>query len=387
MNWDNQRIIAFEDTSQDIDEINNGFGFGNVNSSGSITDTKILGSDDHQENGIVTVLTGSQTFGHFYGTGQEGLGLAMEGYDINIKNQTDKQFWSDIAVATVDSKTANTYSGTETWKGFFVGIAEDMGSPDTNRRIFFNTNADDCTLTINKDNGTFSGSMSGSDFNDANNQITGLTIGGSSSDSVYITDKIIAAFLSGSNVITIGSTTGGLKPYGNFMVTSNKADLSDYTTWGYWEVAYADPETGKDYHVHVPGARWICGKQTDSTIIDSLIATSFKGTYTGKAQGVMFDNASQMIKMTNGTTNMTIDFDPGASMPVSGNISFDQITLPMASTAGNVTSSGFKAMISNATKSHVNGTFYGPGAEGVGGNFAAKMSDERQYHGIFAGDR
>ena len=387
INWDNKRIIGIDPVSTDPDHINSGFGFGTINSTGSITNIKVLGSDNHHEYEPVMALTGYETYGNFYGSGQEGLGLAMEGYDYNIQNQTDNEFWSNIVAATVDNKTANPYSGTQTWKGFFVGIAEDMAAPNTNRRIFYNTSPDDYTLAINKDNGTFSGSMSGSDFNDANNLITGLTIGGGSSDSAYITDKTIAACLSGSDVITIDASSGGLKTYGNFMVTSGKDPLSDYTTWGYWEVAFSEPGTGKDYHIHVPGAKWICGQQTSSTVISSLIATSFSGTYTGGARGVMFDSASQMTEMTNGSTNLTIEFYSGASEPVSGNISFDEITLPVTSTTGDVTTSGFNATISSAISSSVNGTYYGPGAEAVGGNFSAKMSDGKHYHGIFAGDR
>lgn len=386
VNWDNQRIMALEDFSTDQNHISSGFGFGYVNASGSISNLTILGSDSHSDAGAVMALTGSETFGSFYGTGQEGLGLAMEGYDYNIQNQTDSTFWSDIAAATVSDKASNPFSGTEPWNGFYVGIAEDMASPNTNRRVFFNNSPNNYTLSINKDSGTFSGTMSGSDFNDTNNLITGLTIGGGSTASAYIADKVFAASLSGANVITISPSTGGLKTYGNFMVTSNKAMLSNYTTWGYWEVAYAEPGTGKDYHIHVPGSRWIAGKQTLPGVVSGLISTNFSGTYTGAAQGVMFDNSSQMAEMSNGTTNLTIDFATAAAQPVSGNITFDQVTLPVTSSI-DVTSSGFQATISSATQSNVNGTFYGTTAEGIGGNFSAKMSDGKQYHGIFAGDR
>ncbi|MDM8537344.1 FecR domain-containing protein [Desulfobacterales bacterium HSG17] len=391
VNWDNQRIMALEDFSTDHNHINSGFAFGDVNASGSISNLTILGSDSHSDAGAVMALTGSETFGSFYGTGQEGLGLAMEGYDYNIQNQTDSTFWSDIAAATVNNKTTNPYSGTETWNGFYVGIAENMASPNTNRRAFLNNSSSEYTLSINKDTGIFSGTMSaGIDFYDAesDSRIDGLTVGGGSTTSAYITDQLFAASLSGANVITIdSSSTGGLKTYGNFMVTSNKTALSNHTTWGYWEVAYTEPGGTEDYHIHVPGSRWIAGKQTLSTVISNLISTSFSGTYTGGAQGVMFDNSSQMMEMSNGTTNLTIDFASTASQPVSGSISFDQITLPVTSTTGDLTSSGFQATISSATQSNVNGTFYGTGAEGVGGNFAAAMADGKQYHGIFAGDR
>src|SRR3989339_662519 len=295
VNWDNGRIRGLEEISAGTRKIDTGFGFGSISSSGTISGLRILGSDGADGSGIIRAMTGNETFGHFYGADQSGLGLAMEGYDINLQNPANQLFWKDISAAVVSSKTVNTNSGTESWKGFFTGIAEDMASPNVNRRIFTNDSAGDFALTINKDAGTLSGSLSGEDFLNAANQITGLTIGGGDSDSVYITDKIMGASLSGSSsVISINGNLGGVKPYGNFMVTSDDAPLSTYTTWGYWEAAYSEPVTGKNYHIHVPGSLWIAGNPTPSTTITSLIGTSFTGTYTGKAEGVMFDNTSQM---------------------------------------------------------------------------------------------
>ena len=388
INWDNGRIIGFEDIYTSPGKINTGFGFGNISSSGMISGLRILGSDGDDGSGVIRAMTGNETFGRFYGSDQSGLGLAMEGYDINLQNPADQLFWKDIAAAVVSSKTTNTNSGTESWKGFFTGIAEDMASPNVNRRIFSNNSSGGFALTINKDAGTLNGFLSGEDFLNPANQITGLTIGGGDSDSAYITDKIMGASLSGSSAIDINGNLGGVKSYGNFMVTSDTDALSTYTTWGYWETAYSEPVTGKNYHIHVPGSLWIAGNPTPSTTITSLIGTSFTGTYTGKAEGVMFDNTSQMTRMTNGTTNLAIDFSSTASIPVSGNISFNEVNLPVTSSSpAYVGTSGFSATIPSAVSSAVNGTLYGPGAEAAAGNFSATMSDGKQYHGIFAGNR
>ena len=386
VNWDNGRIIGLEEIAAGPAKIDTGFGFGNISASGTISGLRILGSDGADGSGIIRAMTGNETFGHFYGADQSGLGLAMEGYDINLQNQADQLFWKDISAAIVSSKAVNTNLGTESWKGFFTGIAEDMASPNVNRRIFSNNSAGDFALTINKDAGTLAGSLSGEDFLNAANKIIGLTIGGGDSDSVYITDKIMGASLSGTSVINI-SGIGGVKSHGNFMVTSDTDALSTYTTWGYWEAAYSEPVTGKNYHIHVPGSLWIAGNPTLSPAITGLIGTSFTGTYTGKAEGVMFDNTSQMTRMTNGTTNLVIDFSSGAAVPVSGNISFTEVNLFVTSSTPVSSTSGFSATISGTVSSDVNGTFYGPGAEAAAGNFSAKMSDGKQYHGIFAGNR
>jgi hypothetical protein len=387
VNWDNGRIIGLEEINAGMGKIDTGFGFGNISSSGTISELRILGSGGADGSGIIRAMTGNETFGHFYGLDQSGLGLAMEGYDINLQNQADQLFWKDISAAIVSSKTTNMNSGTESWKGFFTGVAEDMASPNANRRIFTNNSADDFALTINKNTGTLTGFLSGEDFLNAANQITGLTIGGGDSDSVYITDKIMGASLSGSSVININGYSGGVKPYGNFMVTSDDAPLSTYTTWGYWEAAYSEPVTGKNYHVHVPGSLWIAGNPTLPATINNLIGTSFSGTYTGKAEGVMFDNTSQMTRMTNGTTNLAINFSSTAPTPVTGNISFTEVNLPVTGSTPVNSTLGFSATINGAVSSKVNGTFFGPGAEAAAGNFSATMSDGKQYHGIFAGNR
>jgi len=392
VNWDNKRIMAFEDNINDPNKMGNGFGFGNVNADGSISNINIFGSggDDGPGPPIVTAFTGGETFGHFYGPLQQGLGLAVEGFDYNVQDQSElkKKFWSDITAGIITEKRPNLNSGTEPWKGFYVGIAEDMADPNNNRRIFYNDNPDDFLLNVNKDNGTIAGTMSGKDFNNVNNLITGLTIGGGSNDSVYISDKVIGARLSGNNVITIAPhpLKAGLKPHGNYLVNSRKPMLSNHTTWGYWEIAYKEPGTGRDYHLHIPGAKWIAGKQTLSGVVNNKIATSFAGKYKGGAEGVMFNNITQMNEMTKGKTDLDIDFAPAALIPVSGNISFDQINLPVTSAAGTLNQFGFKATIPTAVQSDINGAFYGPDTQAIGGNFSARMADGMHYHGIFAGD-
>ena len=195
-----------------------------------------------------------------------------------------------------------------------------------------------------------------------------------------------ASFSDGGNeVIYLDYSGGGLKSHGNYMVTSDSSPLSEYTTWGYWEIAYVEPGTGKDYHLHVPGSMWISGVQTIATAVDSLIASNFTGAYIGKAEGVQFDSTSQMSMLYNGQTNLLIKFGAAEPTPVTGTISFDQVSLPVTSAASTLNSSGFTAFIPNV-QSSINGAFYGPGANAVGGNFSAKMPDGMQYHGIFAGD-
>ncbi|MBU2429268.1 MAG: FecR domain-containing protein [Proteobacteria bacterium] len=394
VNWHNNRIIGFEEMSSG--PVSPGFGFGTINqTTGVISGMRILGSGGEPGTGEIMTLTGSETFGHFYGSDARGLGLAMEGNDYNVRDQNQSVPWSDIIAAVrEDTPPTPSSTGTATWNGFFTGVSEDMAAPNTNRRVFTNSSAADFSLSINKDTGTFSGSLAGVDFNDSANNITALAIGGDSSNSAYLTDKILAAAVTGA---TISGSTSALKTYGNYLVTANEAMLSDYTTWGYWEIAYVDPATSKDYHLHVPGSMWIAGEKTSSGAISTLISTPFSGIYKGGAKGVMIDSSNNMSELTNGATNLNINFASGASPSISGTISFTGTVSPTGMTTNtptaleveritNITGPDFTADITGATGSnHVNGSFYGPSAQAVGGNFNAEKGGT-QYHGIFGGN-
>jgi hypothetical protein len=376
VNWDNRRIMVFEEFNTDSSNQGIGFGFGEISDSGEIYNVVVLGSDAFSD-GPVFALDGTETFGWFYGTSQQAVGLAMEGEDVNILDQTETSPWSDTLAGILSGMLTNSYSGIETWSGFFTGVGEDMSDPLTGRQVFLNNYESEFYFTIDKDNGTFQGTMSGYDIN-GSASISNMVIGGNTSNSAYLTDSMLAATLSGSNVIYNGSDTASLKSYGNYMVTSRETPLSSYTTWGYWEAAYVDPATSNDYHIHIPGSFWIAGVVTDDAVVSGL---TFHATYNGKAQGVMFSQAMALKKMTNGTCELNIDF---TGHTVSGSIKFDEISLVLNS--GYINTSGFSAQIDNASVSQVSGAFYGPNAEGIGGNFSAEINTTK-YLGIFAGDR
>jgi hypothetical protein len=390
VNWDNKRFFAIEGDSDHPNIVSYGFGFGEIMDSGEIMNVQVLGSGSYNYTQKIETMIGSETFGHFYGINQGAAGIFLEGYDINVQDQTDRTAWSDTLAVLVDSKITNPDSGItdwNDWNGFFIGVGEDMNNPNTDRVIFVNSDSNEFKLPIDKDAGTFFGTMSGKDFLGSATELKSLTLGGSTSESVYVSNDKIAAILGGDNVISNTSGNTNLKDAGNFMVSSMEPQLSNNTNWGYWEIAYEEPGTGKDFHVHVPGSLWIAGEQTLESAMDNLIATSFVATYTGGAQGVKFDDNSQMMGLTNGQTDLTIEFDSASSTPVYGTISFDEISLPITSTMGNVTAKGFKGYISTAATSRINGTYFGNNAQGIGGNFSAIMPDGVNFQGIFAGDR
>lgn len=167
---------------------------------------------------------------------------------------------------------------------------------------------------------------------------------------------------------------------------------NDFITWGYWEIA--DTDGGKD-QLFSSQSFFVTGQETSKGIVDNLISNTFTGTYLGKALGVQLDSTGQNVtRLTSssgtnpwGTVNLNINFAAAAATPVSGTFTFDQATLHVTSSTGQLTRSGFQATITGTTTSAINGAFYGPAAEAVGGKFDAVMGTGVRYLGVFGGNR
>lgn len=167
---------------------------------------------------------------------------------------------------------------------------------------------------------------------------------------------------------------------------------NDFITWGYWEIA--DTNGGKDQLLSSQSF-FVTGQQTPKDIVDNLISNTFTGTYLGKALGVQLDSTGQNVtRLTSssgtnpwGTVNLDINFAAAAATPVSGTFTFDQATLHVTSSTGQLTRAGFQATITGTTTSAINGAFYGPAAEAVGGKFDTLTATGVRYLGVFGGNR
>jgi hypothetical protein len=390
INWHNHKFFGVIEDENQAEKHFPVFIFGDVKDTALDNITAVGGGLTLEENRVTTIF-GSGVFGQLYGTQTDAAGFAMQGVDVDVQFQSDQQGWSayGAAISKGEPLPGETVpGGTHNLKGFVMGIAEDMAAPHLNRRIFMNDMATDFQLSVDKDAGTINGQLSADDFNLSGSTIAGLQIGGPLG-SAYVLDDAMIALLGGeTSIMTATGTTGGLKEYGNYLVTEKQPDqLAPYTTWGYWEIAYQDPDSGTDYHVHHPIAYWIAGPQTPASEVNNLIGTNFMGTYTGGAEGIQIDPTGMISELTGGAANFTIDFNPSATMPLMGNISFDQVNLNVLGNPGDVNTNGFSGLVSGAITSKVKGTFFGPNAAAIGGNFGAKMSTGESYHGIFAGSR
>lgn len=333
-------------------------------------------------------IGGTTSFSQFYGRQAQGVGLVAQGNTYDLMSQTPMEDWQFTAAGYLASGLTTTSStGTSIWQGFAVGIGDDMTAPDVNRRIFMNSAPSDFSLSLDRDTGSVSGQLNASDQAGAAIALRGLQIGGTNG-SAYVRDDLIAAVVGGGTPVVSGTASGGLKSQGNYLLSENPDNpLARYASWGNWEIVYDDPVSTQTYHVHSPGTYWVAGERSPLAEVQNLISTNFSATYRGRAAGVMIPASGTFNNLSNGTSNLLIDFSAGAARPVSGTLDFTEVSLPVFSSSGSLDSSGFSGSISQATRSSLQGAFYGPNAGSIGGSFDAVMSTGERYTGIFGGDR
>ena len=399
VNWMNKKIIGIINKSENsVHETDYVYFFGDLTSTGlNTSDCRFVGTGFDDTSGSVYAWEGKIDLGRFYGREYQGFGGNSSGEVYNIAgNQSARdgewQFTSGAFREIETDSSIDLYSptGTETWEGYVMGIAEDMGNPRENRRFYLNDDYTKVRFTIDRENGTVTGSISATDIIDTANTIDQLAVGQSGNSAYVLDDRLIALLgYSGNNPVYSGAYSSDLKPYGNYMAADPDHKFSENcrAQWGYWEISYTDPESPgtKQYHLHRPGSMWVAGVRTPEAQVDQLISTRFVGTFVGGAEGVKIDSAGDMSRLTNGITDLTIDFDPSANSPVTGSLAFDQKTLWVDSVS-NVSRNGFSADIQDATGRGITGTYYGKNSvESIGGNFDAKFTDER-YLGVFGAD-
>jgi hypothetical protein len=380
-------------------------------SGNQITDVKILGSNLESPSGgtatdpqTVTALYGSAS-GTIAGTASDLFNFTGSGSAFAVEpfNQPLHDSWSVLGTGTKepqDPADVTSPRGVKAWKGFVVGVSENMAAIDTDRRLFMNSSPGDFAFTMDKDSGTLTGSLSAIDMNGSNTRLTGINLGGALASALVLEDNFAAELgCATGNCVSSGTATpASLKKYGNYLVSADpqKNNISDYVTWGYWEIAYQDPTSGAQYHTHVPGSRWIAGEPTSVAEVNELVSTNFTGHYSGTAFASKIDPAAaQQVTDLQGTVAIDVDFgNLNAASAVQGVIKLDGIDLYVNSgPAGNASASGFSnnifavsapGIMSNGT---FNGAFYGPKAKSIAGNFYAPFSSGMSYVGIYGGTR
>jgi C-lobe and N-lobe beta barrels of Tf-binding protein B len=337
----------------------------------------------------ISWLTGSDTgFGRFYGSQYQGFGGMAQGgiVDIETDHSDFSGEWQLAGAGFRVPYTETAPHGNVDLEGFVIGVGENMTDPHLDPRFFMNQSTSEFTMTIDKDAGEITGSLSAVDFADNANFLSNISIGGGFG-SAFVDDDLYIALLGSANGVHAAGDSGGLKKYGNHLApTDPNVQLAEHITWGYWEIAYDDPAIQKPFHVHVPGSLWIAGQVTSEDKIQDLIQTSHVGHYDGKAIGAKTSPEHPGLMDMVGTVQMTIDFSPSSQSPVTGDIHFVEPDIHLAIENGTVGPTGFSGSFQNTLKSELNGAFFGPSADAVAGNFAAILEQETAISGVFGAD-
>lgn len=418
VNWHNSKIFGAIQTpgpapGDPLDA--SGFFFGDMTATGP-ANVKFIGMDvvgpDMQTGtgtgtgpgpaGMPLAIDGTASFGQLYGDQAQGVGFVANGKTYDVLSQAAEENWQLTAAGYRIPTTWAILTGKVNWEGFVVGVGEDMNQIDVNRRLYMNQDPSDFSLTIDRDAGTVTGNLTAIGQNDPGAMISGLEIGGSNG-SAYIFDQLFATAIGGSNPIYNSPNSGPLKTYGNYLMTENPEgqQLASYASWGSWEIAYSEPGTGKDYHVHNPGSLWVAGEPTPAADITALATAGITGNYSGAAEGAMIPASGSFFRLPTGTCNLTVDF--GTSQLTSGSINFPAETFADGSPKTpainlgispiTIPGNSFTASINTPNFGTVNGAFFGPNAASVAGNFHAQGDFDtlspgtEQVIGVFGGDR
>lgn len=380
VNWHNHRFlgVAYDDYEKDEPV----FFFGSVNGS-TVSDLTIFGTDFGWQNNKIGIISGGG-LGSFAGSAYDFFAFNATGTTSLIPPILTPYIQGSWVVAggvqqIPEYMTPVAPRGTEYWQGFVTGQSMEIANTSSQHAVYQSAPGG-FTLTVNKDAGTLNGIMTpGSPlpvFDDNFATLSNLRIGGSTTNSVYVQDNLMAALITG------GSGSPTLAPQGaSFMVVADplvQPLFSSYLTWGYWQIAYIDSTSNTE---RIMPSLWIAGNPTPTSVINDLHNTNFTGIYNGKAIGTEFYFSGGQSSVI-GTCALTANFGPGT---ISGNISFPNATLPIST--GSIPSNQFTATISgNGFSGTANGGFFGPAANAVGGNFGAASSD-KAYLGIFGANR
>jgi len=284
-------------------------------------------------------------------------------FSVNWHNEAQTPSYTSMLMAGFKDDDALTYtsvSSGESWQGFAVGIVHDRSNGDM--AIATNETPDNVQMTFQPSAGEFAGSIRVSDGANSYSLTT------TEDDSAYISPQAFGAVTRAGAPAHIATTMNGVEEY-------------NYLSWGSWSVdAGTSPE--KSIFAHSP---WIAGRLTPG----NQVPTTGTATYNGSAWGQLNDGTSFTSVAGNaalaadyGTRTLTGSFsnmkraDGSAWTDVGVNASWGSANSQIAGTTsapGGLTGT-------------VNGAFFGPAAQEVGGNWTLQ-GGATQAAGVFTGKK
>jgi len=268
-----------------------------------------------------------------------------------------------------------------TWQGFAVGFLHNRSNGDLT--LTSNSDKSDVTMTLSPSTGSFTGEINTTDPSEGQHNLSVGQIFGD--NNVFINPQAFGAarLLNGTPAfIGVSSVDTYMDPY-------------DYLTWGVWSM---DEGTVPEQTIY-RSSPWIAGSLTPDNFLQSPINAT--ATFNGTVIGQMFssaDMATGALESIYGTTTLTANFDARTLTGTFDNLYRSDSTfggslwIPTANVdahwgtgiTGNPINS-ITGTIDDGDGGHsgtVNGAFFGPHAEEVGGNWTLS-SDTDQAGGIF----
>lgn len=175
-------------------------------------------------------------------------------------------------------------------------------------------------------------------------------------------------------------------------------DHYDYTVWGSWSQTggLITQENGGNGIDHMAmHNNWIAGQPTEN------LPTQGSATYTGKVAGHYYEGGvgSTYGEALNGTMSMTVNFSNTSVVAGALNIkkasdnsafataTMDNMQISRTSNAFTGRLIGTDIAAPTSYNNKINGQFYGPNAEEVGGNWTIEKTDGKHASGVFAGEK
>jgi len=240
------------------------------------------------------------------------------------------------------------------------------------------TNPNDVHLTLRPNDGTVEAVVNVKSLDDKNS----YHFSSDSQDaSVYVNQNAFAVLKEVGNVPSYVATT-----VGQDKKTEGNATY-DYLSWGIWAVGLEGDWLAREVHAD---SRWIAGALTPTAAIKEKTGTA---SYSGWVAGLIANKSGVELGQNanvRGDIELKADFSKNT---MTGTLKFghgDNIdTLPRAISAemeGKISGRRFSGNLTadNIQSGKLNGAFYGPKAQEVGGNWMMQ-ADKWQATGIFAG--
>ena len=287
--------------------------------------------------------------GAIYGSTNQAIGLNGIETTYNFDGDYISNYGTttDITVKTTSSTpvASQRYNAVQTLDGL---ITDTSGSSDL-------------TIQINKNTGAVSVTSS----------LLSIDATDSSSKSAYIHDDYFAAI----TLDTYNHTTPALTSY---LIAIPMETQDDYVSWGYWGKSTLH-NTNQITTNTSPFSTWVAGVKTDTSYINNLVSSANQTfTYNGSVIGST-NESGQLGYITTSGNSAAFSFNFATSTYSSaiaftsskGNVWSSSATLALNGNAFNATNVNTTVNGSNtSTTGAIQGSFYGPTAQAVAGNFA-----------------